>query len=51
MIKIYLSESILSVEDNPMEIVLNINESDLQTMIKIAKSNKLDIAIINTDDK
>lgn len=51
MIRIVLSESIFAEIGQANEVYLNISESDLNTMIVIAKNNKMDIAILNTEEK
>lgn len=51
MIRIFISESIFNDTGEAMEIALTIADSDLETMIKIAKANKMDIAILNTEEK
>lgn len=47
MIRIFLSESIFAEPGKSFEIALTICDEDLQTMIKIAKINELDLAILH----
>lgn len=51
MIRVFLSESIFNENGHAEEIAFNIDEEDLLVIIKIAKNNKLDFAILNTDEK
>lgn len=51
MLTIYLSESIFGELGTFNELALKIDERDLNTFIKIAKKNKLDLTILKPKDK
>ena len=51
MIRIYLSESIFSEPGRSAEIALTIDDEDLQTIVKIAKINEIDLAILHSEEK
>ena len=51
MIRIFLSESIFNESGCVSEIALSIDETDLKTMIKIAKNNNLDFAILHDNEE
>lgn len=51
MIRIFLSESIFDDSGRALEIALDIEEKDLKTIIKIAKNNNLDLAILSDKEE
>lgn len=51
MIMIHLSESIFAEIGTVNELALKIDIEDLNTFIKVAEENKLDLTILNHKDK